>query len=296
VTVSPAVELLADTFAPRTVLGESPRWAAGRWWWLDADDGRAWSSADLGSSSELIAGTGRRMSLVQPVAADLAVVADGSVLRPLRRTATGWRLGGPLDLGLGEGWVLNDGCADARGRIWIGAVSRENGPEGLLLRIDGRHAEVAGAGITVSNGMGWSPDGRTLFHVDTGRAQLLAHRVDSRSGEILASEVVWQCDDGLPDGVAVDVSGGVWVAVYGAGELRRIVQGRCDRVVEVPTAQVTSVALGGPDGCDMLITTAREGFTGEDSLRDPLAGRLFRARAPQPGVEAPLVGRNAWTY
>jgi len=290
--VSEGVEPLDEAVAPRTVLGESPRWAAGRWWWLDADDGRVWSGPDLVSPPELIMHAGRRVSLVQPAGADAAVIADGAVVRSLRRTSSGWEQGAPLGLGLGEGWLLNDGCADAHGRLWAGAVAPGHGPEGVLLRVDGRDVAVMRDGIQVSNGMGWSSDGRTLFHVDTGRRQLLAHRIDVASGELLATEVLWQCDDGLPDGLAVDAAHGVWVAVYGTGQVRRIVDGRPEEVVEVPTSQVTSVALGGPDGCEMLITTAREGFSAEDSRRDPLAGRLFRARAPYAGVETPLIERR----
>lgn len=289
------VELLDEVAAPRTTLGESPRWAAGRWWWLDAHDGRIWSSRDFGSPSAILASAGRRVSLVQPAAPDLVLIADGAVVRPLRRAAAAWELGEALDLGLAPGWVLNDGCADAAGRLWVGAVPPGRDSDGVLLRIDRQGAAIARRGITVSNGLSWSADRRTLFHVDTGRAQLLAHRVDPQSGAILASEVLWHCDDGLPDGIAVDVDGGIWVAVYGTGQVRRIVHGVPETIVEVPTPQVTSVALGGPDGRDMLITTAREGFTAADGRRDPLAGRLFCARAPFPGVETSLVERNGWT-
>lgn len=289
--MSDGVEPVDEAVAPRTVLGESPRWAGGRWWWLDAADGRVWSGPDLDSPSELVMDAGRRVSLVQPAGPDAAAIGDGAVVRSLRRTAAGWVLGEALDLGLGEGWLLNDGCADASGRLWVGAVAPGHGGEGVLLRIDGWDtAPVAVCdGITVSNGMGWSPDGRTLFHVDTGRKQLLAHRFDVASRELLGSEVLWQCDDGLPDGLAVDAVGGVWVAIYGTGQLRRVVEGQSQQVIEVPTPQVTSVALGGPDGRDLLITTAREGFTAEDSQRDPLAGRLFRSRAPHVGIPPPLV-------
>jgi D-xylonolactonase len=293
-----AVDLLDERVAPRTTLGESPRWAAGRWWWLDAHDGRIWSSHGLATRPAALANANRRISLVQPAGSDFALVADGAMIRPLRRAVPGWEFGDPLGLGLGlgPGWVLNDGCADAAGRLWIGAVPRDPGSEdGVLLCIDGRQVVVAHDAISISNGMAWSVDGETLFHVDTGRAQLLAHRVDPRQGTILATEVVWHCDDGLPDGLAMDRAGGVWVAVYGTGQVRRIRSGEPELVVEVPTPQVTSVALGGPDGCDMLITTAREGFTADQSEHDPAAGRLFRARSPHPGTETPLVRRNRWT-
>jgi sugar lactone lactonase YvrE len=290
------VEILDESVAPRTTLGESPRWAAGRWWWLDAHDGRVWSSPDLASAPTLLADAGRRVSLVQPAGPDLAIIADAAVLRPLGAAAGSWEPGPALPLGLPDGWVLNDGCADAEGRLWVGAVPPDRGADGVLLWTDGERVTVAHEGIAISNGMAWGADGATLFHADTGRSRLLAHRVDPRRGVVLGTEVLRSYDDGLPDGVAVDRDGGVWIAVYGTGQVRRIGgSGPGELVVEVPTPQVTSVALGGPDGCDMLITTAREGFTADDSRRDPAAGRLFRARSPHAGLEAPLVRRNGWT-
>ncbi|GAB3609315.1 hypothetical protein GCM10027414_14400 [Humibacter ginsengiterrae] len=290
-----SAEPLDEHVAPRTTLGESPRWAAGRWWWLDADDGRVWSSADLGTPPDLLVAARRRISLVQPAGPDLAVVADGDTIRSLRRTGTGWELDDARPLGLGPGWLLNDGCSDSLGRLWVGAVPPDGEHlSGVLLRMEGREPVVVHDDIAVSNGMAWSADGETLFHVDTGRAQLLAHHVDARRSSILATEVMWRFDDGLPDGVAVDAHGGIWVAVYGAGQVRRIMHGAVDVIVEVSTQQVTSVALGGADGCDILITTAREGFSAVDSRQDPAAGRVFRARSPYPALKSALIRRSTW--
>lgn len=279
--------------APPCLLGESPRWAAGRWWWLDADDGRVWTSRDLRLPPTLILHAGRRVSLVQPAGPDAAVVADGAVLRVLRRRRDNrWELGEPVPLGLGPGWVLNDGCADAAGRLWAGAIPPGGSPgSGLLMWTDGHEVTVARNGIASSNGMAWSADGRTLLHADTGRRVLLAHQVDTAAGAVRSTAVVREFGDGLPDGVALDDHGGAWVAVYGTGQVRRIAPGEPDLTVTVPTAQVTSAALGGPDGRDMLITTAREGL---GPLDDPMAGRLFRARAPHLGLPTALVKDSRW--
>lgn len=88
----------------------------------------------------------------------------------------------------------------------------------------------------------------------------------------------------MPDGLAVDEAGGVWVAVYGAGEIRRIVDGRTRSVIDVPMPQTTSVALGGPDGLDVLVTTAQEGMDERARREDRFAGRLFHARAGVPAA------------
>lgn len=288
-----AAEPVDVSAAPCCALGESPRWAAGRWWWLDVGDGRVWTSSDLRSQPELILRAGRRVSLVQPAGPDAAVVADGAVVRALRRRrGGGWELGEPVPLGLGPGWLLNDGCADIPGRLWLGAVPPADAAgRGLLMWTDGHEVTVARDGIASSNGMAWSTDGRTLLHADTGRKVLLAHQVDTAAGAVRNTAVVREFGDGLPDGVALDDRGGAWVAVYGTGQVRRIAPGEPDLTVTVPAAQVTSAALGGPDGRDMLITTAREGL---GPLDDPMAGRLFRARAPHPGLPTALVNDSRW--
>ena len=83
--------------------------------------------------------------------------------------------------------------------------------------------------------------------------------------------------------MAIDSDGGLWVAMYGAGQVWRLVGGRVQTVLEVPTQKVTSVALGGPDGRDLLVTTAQEGMDSAALAADPYAGHLFRARADVPG-------------
>ena len=76
-------------------------------------------------------------------------------------------------------------------------------------------------------------------------------------------------DGGLPDGLAADREGGIWVAMYDSAEVRRYAaDGTLDTVITIPTPQATSVELGGPDGRDVLITSAREGFTDEQSAAD----------------------------
>ncbi len=97
-------------------------------------------------------------------------------------------------------------------------------------------------------------------------------------------------DGGLPDGLAADREGGIWVAMYDSAEVRRYAaDGTLDTVITIPTPQATSVELGGPDGCEVLITSAREGFTDAQSAADPLAGRLFTARSPYPGLARPMI-------
>lgn len=287
------VELLE---APRCWLAESPRWAEGAWWWLDAATGDIFTIAAGGPLSaddrgRHVLALGSRTSLVHPAAGGEIVVARGPSIERVTRDADGWRTTAVWCLlELPDGTVLNDGTADAAGRLWIGSVGPDRRPEqGALIRIDpDGSAQVVRTGFALSNGMVWDGSTDTLLHVDSLARTLWRHRVDPATGEVLTSDaaVVLPDDDGLPDGIALDAEGYVWIAVYGRGEVRRYdPDGAVERVVQVPTPQTTSVALGGPDGRDLLITTAREGFDEARSAAEPLAGRIFRGRAPTAGVD-----------
>lgn len=212
-----------------------------------------------------------------------------------------WEDGGGLgecqawcDLGLPDGWLVNDGVTDAAGRLWIGSIApgRER-LGGALLQVDpdGNVRQVAD-GFTLTNGMAWDADETILFHVDSYVRTVWAHRVNVGTGDVVGRERFLDLtdEDGLPDGIATDVDGGVWVAIYGQGEVRRYDgSGRVDMSVLVEPPQCTSVELGGPDRRDVLITTAREGYDDAQSASEPLAGRLFHTRSPSPGVPKPKV-------
>jgi sugar lactone lactonase YvrE len=157
--------------------------------------------------------------------------------------------------------------------------------------------EVAG-GLTLSNGMVWRAP-TALLHADSLPRLVWEHRVDPSTGTVSGSSVGSRLPaaadvgsnpaalpDGvaLPDGMARDVAGGTWVAIYGAAQVWRLVDGRVDAIVELPTPRVTSVALGGADGRDMLVTTAQEGMDAAALAADPWAGRLFRARVAVAGA------------
>ncbi|WP_158542775.1 SMP-30/gluconolactonase/LRE family protein [Phytoactinopolyspora halophila] len=281
--------LIDEPDGPRTVLGESPRWDGRIWWWVDASDG-VWARQP-GRSATAVWSLGERTSLVHPEVSGGAVVARQQVLYVLRRRGPGMRFTAVrwCDLGLDEGWMVNDGVADSWGRLWIGSIAPGQAPGGgALLRVepDGRIA-AAVEGFTMSNGMAWDVAEKHLLHVDTLERTVWSHRVDMASGTVLGSErfLTFSPDDAVPDGLATDIDGGVWVAMYGAGEIRRYdASGVFDTSVEVDPPQSTSVELGGPDRKELLITTAREGYNDERSAREPWAGRLYHARSEHAGV------------
>jgi sugar lactone lactonase YvrE len=267
---------------PSAAVGESPRWFRGSWWWVDTAAGEVFRAGDFhqGSSAvERLVDAGRRISVVLPatggrtllaVDRDLIVVADDN--EPELWTT----------VQVPEGMLLNDAAVDAAGSVWIGSVDPDGRANGELVRIGpDRRQQVMAAGFRMSNGMAFETGG-ALLHADSTARQIVRHE-RSVDGAVVESTPYLQFaeQEGLPDGLEIDALGGLWVALYGSGSLRHYtVSGLLDDVVEVATPQVTNVALGGPDGHDMLITTADE--PSSSGTRDPLAGRLFAARARTP--------------
>ena len=135
--------------------------------------------------------------------------------------------------------------------------------------------------VGLSNGIGLSPDGRTLYQADTPRRQVIAH--DIVDGRCVNRRAAVTLERGSPDGVAVDVDGGLWVAAYEGGCVAHYdVAGRLVEYIEVPARGVTSLCFGGADMRDLYVVTA-------DNDRAELGGSIFRTRAPVAGVATPLV-------
>lgn len=181
---------------------------------------------------------------------------------------------------------FNDGAVDRRGRFWVGGFHPkvEDGGGGLF-RVD---ADLSirrmDSGVTMSNGIAWSPDDRTMYFADSRPGCVWRYDFDVDAGEIGPRGVFLDYADrpGRPDGLTVDAEGFVWIAEVTAGRVARYApDGRLDRVVEVPVSKPTSVIFGGPDFRTLFITTMRLGLSDEERVAEPLAGALF---ACEPGV------------
>ena len=180
---------------------------------------------------------------------------------------------------------MNDGRCDPAGRFWAGTMADrwEDAPAaGALYRLDGTSGALAATkvvgGITVANGIDWTPDGRHMYYVDSPSQQVDVFDFDGDTGtpRNRSAFVTVPAAEGLPDGLVVDADGGVWVALFGAGVLRRYSpSGRVDREIRLPATLVTSAAFGGPDLADLYITTARHRLTEQQRERQPQAGSLF---------------------
>jgi sugar lactone lactonase YvrE len=181
---------------------------------------------------------------------------------------------------------MNDGKCDPGGRFWAGTMAFEVVPGvAALYRLDSDlTVSRMVTGVTLSNGLGWSPDGRQMYYIDSVTQGVDVFDFDLADGSLGERRrlITIPPGEGLPDGMTVDAEGGLWIALHGSGTIRRYLpDGQVDRVVRVPPKMVTCCAFGGPELTDLYITTMCLGLS-EDGLRaQPLAGALFRCR---PGV------------
>ena len=174
---------------------------------------------------------------------------------------------------------FNDMGTDSEGRVYAGALrfmpfAGESPVPGEVWRIDGEGEAVElFGGIEWANGIGFSPDYRTIYACDYARGEILAHDLTD-GGEATGRRVFAHSPSGEADGLAVDSEGAVWVALGSGGSVGRFLpDGSLDRELDVPADFVSSVCFGGNDHRDLYITTV---------------GALFRTRADVPGLPVPL--------
>jgi sugar lactone lactonase YvrE len=181
---------------------------------------------------------------------------------------------------------FNDCRCDPQGRLWAGTMSKVRRPAAAgLYRLGGDHElEQVLAGTTISNGIGWSPSGETMYFIDSPSQRIDVYDFDGASGEIAGRRCLAVVDpaDGMPDGLAVDSEGGIWVCLFGGGAVRRYTpSGQVDAEIATPVPHPTCPAFGGEDLKTLFITTTRHRLAPEQLRVYPQAGSVF---AFEPGV------------
>lgn len=196
----------------------------------------------------------------------------------------------------GETLLFNDIIADAAGRVYAGTLYwDDNGMQkrGKLHLIErGGSVRVVDDGIELSNGLGFSPDDRTLYYADSAARVIYAYDVDVATGSLSRKRVFTRVggDEGIPDGLTVDSQGFVWCAQwYGGQVVRYDPDGKVQRRVPLPVTQVASCNFGGADLLDLYITTAGDNWpsqlapAGYDYSKGNFGGGLYRLRLDVPG-------------
>lgn len=275
-------------FGPTSILGECPRWdgETQQLSWVDIDSGvlhRARPSADGWTTTESsveppLSGA----ALLDSTDADRWLVAVGGSLAEWTPVAglTSTRI---VEPGSPTCPVrLNELVTDPSGRVWVGSMAYDWTPgAGSFFRVEvSGHVDRVLDNVTIANGLGWSPDGGTMYTTDTGPGQITAWDHDPESGQIARPRVLAAAEPegGKPDGLAVDVSGNVWSAFAGGFRVSCFdPSGREIERVQVPAPNPTSCCFAGPGLDRLVVTTGRKRLPADVLRRFPDSGRMWDA-------------------
>ncbi len=283
-------------YAERCELGEGPHWNAStaRLTYVDIDAG---TLHELDPSTGAVVAT----SVEPPISFAVPVAGSGG-----RVCGTGGDLtlldAGDAPLGTlavergRAGNRMNDGKADPAGRLWFGSMSltRATGAAAFY-RLDADGLATIDGSVTISNGLDWDLEHRRMYYIDSPRQRIDRFDFDVASGAVENRRAFAEIDpaDGLPDGLTVDADGGVWVALFGGGAVRRYdPDGALVEAVAVPASCPTCPAFGGADLSTLFVTTSRHRLSEAQRAEQPLAGALLvvdagvRGRAGNPVAAA----------
>lgn len=279
----------------RAKLGEGPLWSVAEQalYWVDIK-GRALNRFDPAT------GLNRAWTMPEEIAC-LGLRKGGGFVAGMRSGL--WALDGqgaplalmaanPEDTATSR---FNDGRTDPAGRFLAGTLDEPKaGGKAHLYRFDRRGLAAVADGILTSNGLAFSPDGRTLYHSDTPAFTVYRYRYDPATGDLSDREIFVRLqpaegDRGRPDGAAVDSEGCYWTALYEGGRVQRYAPtGALLSEHPVPARCPTMVAFGGADLRTLYLTTASAGRPAEELERFPQSGGVFALPVAAPGLPEPL--------
>jgi sugar lactone lactonase YvrE len=261
----------------RNKLGEGPVWSADeqKLYWVDILNNSF-------SRYDPISGTQENFQVAEPIGV-LALRASGGLVMA---TKTGFAFWDEQQQELNYVARLfdnkphmrfNDGAVDCRGRFWAGSAGGE--AEGSLYRLDpdGSVHEMI-TGVSISNGIGWSPDNTIMYYTDSPLHIIYTYDFDAETGAISNRRTFAHTPDEAyePDGLAVDSEGYIWSACWNAAKIIRYApDGTIDSVIQVPALRTTSCVFGGPDLEDLYITSSRADLSAQELEQYPFSGDLF---------------------
>ncbi|XP_028393167.1 regucalcin-like [Dendronephthya gigantea] len=291
------IECVFDASGYKVGLGEGPHWddKNQRLLWVDIFDRTDETKGKTLHISDPATGTDQAIKFDVPVT---SVVPRKN--KPTSVAVTFQRNFAFVDLETGKleivktvdddkpGNRFNDGKCDAAGRYWAGTLGPEPVPlqlmpyQGSLFCWDVGASGVSqwNKGISLSNGLGWSTDNKTMYHIDTYERKVFAFDFDLAAGSVANRRAAIDVDEkfGWPDGLCVDNEDKVWVAMYDGGQVVRYdpMNGSVISSVKLPVSKITSCCWGGKNFDELFVTSAREYLSEEKAKEEPLAGSVFK--------------------
>lgn len=272
-------------------LGEGPRWHA-------PSQTLYWVNIRRGEYFRFIPAMGivETFSVGQPLGA-LAFRAAGGFVLAVRDGIAFWDKGTLTMVASPEsgkaGARFNDAVVDRQGRFWAGTIAESTGKmdtSSSLYRLDPDGSlRMMETGITVSNGIGWSPDNKTMYYADSSRRLIYAYDFDAATGAITNRRNWAQTPEPeVPDGLVVDTEGFVWCAKWGGWKVTRYdPEGKPVREIHLPVQYVTACTFGGPALDELYVTSASDPLSPSERAQQQLAGDIFRIHVGVKGFEEP---------
>jgi sugar lactone lactonase YvrE len=282
---------LKCAFQSSAIVGESPLWSAleNRLYWIDIQGKKIHRFNPEAETNETfdLPEIVTSIALTRSGGLILTLTKNFAFFDPLHRKLT---IKEEVETGESKN-RFNDGKCDPEGRFFAGTMDSKNweNPSGHLFRYDpdGTVTTVKSE-VICSNGTGWSPDGKTMYHTESFRYAIFAYDFERTSGTLSNRRQFFSVDrnsGGFPDGMSVDSEGFVWSNIVGKGEILRIdPKGRVQTKIKLPVSRATDCTFGGPDLKTLYITSARETLTQQQLQAEPLAGSLFSVETNVQGL------------
>ncbi len=274
----------------RADLGEGPAWdeTTDRLYWVDIQAGNLHTFDPLNKIDEYV-NMGEKLGSVAPCKnGDLVMALESGIATYHLPTRIPTRLVNPEEHIPGN--RFNDGKCDPTGRFLAGTMDNaEIEASGSLYSFshDGSLKTLL-TGTRISNGLTWSPDYKTFYHIDTPSRQVTAYDYLLETGDISNPRAVATIPGelGWPDGMTSDEDGMLWVAMWGGAKITRWnpVTGNLLESIPLPALNITSCIFGGPSHTDLYVTSARKGMSPDQLAKYPLSGGLFRIKTGIKGM------------
>lgn len=275
------VELIVDA---KATLGEGPAWDAKTQtvYWLDILGKRVYAGTQILAqldefvgclapckNGHLILGTRFNLVDLEPASGQQTILASLSAELPTNR--------------------INDGKCDPAGRFLAGTMDmHEKDPTGNFYSYDGQKVTSLFSGVTISNGLAWSPDHKTFYYIDTPTREVKAFDYDVATGAIGKARVALRLGEtpGWPDGMTSDTEGNLWIAMWGGARVTKWNPntGALLDHIPVPALHTSACVFGGKDMNELYITSARKDMSAEDLVKYPLSGGLFKVVTKTVGM------------